>query len=579
MKPKKIDPALMRVIQDFTDEGVVGLVRHVRALGLARVDLTPKPASAVVFLHCSPTADFSPREGSGVVINQRRGKVRTGIVPISEIEALADDPKVKRIIASRKLRPLMDVAATKVRLPAFWTSSGLSGDSVVIGVIDTGIDASHVDFQGRIHRIWDQTASGPGVAEGAYGLELTGNTLSASKDRNGHGTHVAGIAAGDGSKFSGVAPKAMLVIVKTDFQDAHIADGIRYVFRVASDLGLPAVVNLSLGGHSDAHDGTDSLSQTIDQEVGPGRIVCCAAGNEGNDNIHARVELGPVNHEIRFQIPQDSVGVAELNGWYPGSGKLEIAVQLPGPGGLVTPFQKVISSGQFSHLHELGNARVRIQTPGPDPENGDHNFRVVIRNKSPTALVPAGVWRLLVKNNDGVSGFLHAWTLDDQDSPQVFFTNASASDSHKIGSPGASAEAITVAAYTTRVKWKDEDGVQRQVGLAIDTISDFSSEGPLRDGSQKPDVAAPGAMIISCMSGDSEPDAEVRVDDKYVVEAGTSMACPFVSGIVALLLERDATLDPQGVKSILKAHSAVPSTASGSFDPKWGFGLIDAKNL
>jgi subtilisin family serine protease len=125
--------------------------------------------------------------------------------------------------------------------------------------------------------------SGPGVAEGSYGLELSGASNESSKDTDGHGTHVAGIAAGAGAKYGGVAPKATLVIVKTDFQDAQIAEGIRYVFRVAGELGLPAVVNLSLGGHFDAHDGSDSLSQLINQESGPGRIVCCAAGNEGSD--------------------------------------------------------------------------------------------------------------------------------------------------------------------------------------------------------------------------------------------------------------------------------------------------------
>ena len=179
IKSKKIDPALMRVVEDFEAEGTVGLVRHVSALGLAHVDLTPKPPKAVVFLHCSQTADFSSAASSGIVINQARGEIRTGIVPVSEVEALADDPKVKRIIASRKLRPLLDLAAAKVRLPAFRTSSNLTGKSVVVGIVDTGIDSTHPDFQGRINRIWDQTADGPGVAEGTYGLELKGNSLSA----------------------------------------------------------------------------------------------------------------------------------------------------------------------------------------------------------------------------------------------------------------------------------------------------------------------------------------------------------------------------------------------------------------
>ncbi len=580
MKFKKIDPALMRVVQDYDEEGAEGLVRHVRSLGLAHADAhSPKPASAVVFLHCSPSVDLSAYDQAGVVVNQPSGKIRTALVPLAAIDTLSENSKIKRIVASRRLRPLMDVAAKKVKLLAFRTAHELSGANVVVGIVDTGIDSTHADFAGRINRIWDQTVSGPGVAEGAYGVELTGTALTVSQDEDGHGTHVAGMAAGAGPKYQGVAPRATLVIVKTDFQDAHIADGIRYVFRVAGDLGMPAVVNLSLGGHSDAHDGSDSLSQTIEEQSAKGRIVCCAAGNEGNDNIHAQVKLGAVSQEIRFQVPRNSVGLAELNGWYPGTGRIEIAVRGSGPSGLVTPFQKVIATGNFSKTYTLGNARIRIQTPGPDPDNGDINFRVAIRNVATSSSVPSGIWRLLIRNTTGATGTLHIWSLDDQDAPQVFFTGDEATDSHKIGSPGCAKQAVTVAAFTTRNAWTDRTGAEQGVEMELNAICDFSSEGPLRDGTRKPDVAAPGAMIISCLSSHSQPEKEYRIDDTYLAEAGTSMACPFAVGLVALLLERKATLDAKAVKKLLKDNSAIPGKPAGAFDSKWGFGLINAKDL
>jgi len=182
----------------------------------------------------------------------------------------------------------MDVALGKVHLPTFRNDSGLSGQGVLLGVIDTGIDPNHPDFQGRILRVWDQTLPGPGVQEGGYGVELTGPFLSVSRDTVGHGTHVAGIATGTGAIFGGVVPQAELVIVKTSFQTAHIADAVRYIHRIARELGRPVVMNLSLGGHADAHDGSDPLSEIIDSESGPGCIICCAAGNEGNDDIHAQ---------------------------------------------------------------------------------------------------------------------------------------------------------------------------------------------------------------------------------------------------------------------------------------------------
>ena len=163
---------------------------------------------------------------------------------------------------------------------------------------------------------------------------------------------------------------------------------------------------------------------------------------------------------------------------------------------------------------------------------------MVIRHKTESTAVPDGLWRLRIKNATGARGSLHIWALDDQNQPQVFFTGTSVADSHKIGSPGTAKEAVTVASYTTRIEWTDINGDERETDLALNKISDFSSEGPLRDGARKPDVAAPGAMIVSCLSSDAEVDEEYRLDDKYFVEAGTSMASPFICGVVALLLER-----------------------------------------
>ena len=149
----------------------------------------------------------------------------------------------------------------------------------------------------------------------------------------------------------------------------------------------------------------------------------------------------------------------------------------------------------------------------------------------------------------------------------------------KIGSPGCSAGAVTVAAFTTKKQWVDIDGNTETVGLILTDISDFSSEGPLRNNTQKPDVTAPGAMIISALSADSSQERADMIDSRHLVEAGTSMATPFVVGTVALLLQRNPNLDPAAVKNALRGASAIPHKAAGTFDPKWGFGLVDAAHL
>lgn len=103
---------------------------------------------------------------------------------------------------------------------------------------------------------------------------------------------------------------------------------------------------------------------------------------------------------------------------------------------------------------------------------------------------------------------------------------------------------MTVASYTTKIKYTDIDNKQLEAGLHLDTISEFSSPGPLRNGARKPDLAAPGAMIVSTLSSGAHFDRSKIVNSKFVVLAGTSMASPFVAGLVALLLQRNPKLDP-----------------------------------
>ena len=123
----------------------------------------------------------------------------------------------------------MDVAFARVQLPEFRNKTDLTGKGVIIGVVDSGIDSNHPAFQGRILRIWDQEIK----------QKLTRENFSLSRDTDGHGTHVAGIAAGNDNQYGGVAPEAELVIVKSTLWDTDILEGIRYIFEFADELGKP----------------------------------------------------------------------------------------------------------------------------------------------------------------------------------------------------------------------------------------------------------------------------------------------------------------------------------------------------
>lgn len=580
MRHEKLSPGILLAYEDYHREGDEALTIHTRSLGIISPRSALKPIRTVVFIYCDEQADLSHLSEYGIQINQNRGRVRTAFLPMESLDRLSEEPAVERIKPSRRLHRRMDVAPGKVTLPQFQQKNAqINGKGVVIGIIDSGIDSEHPACKGRILRVWDQTLSGKGVLEGKYGAELSGEQLAMSLDTDGHGTHVAGIAGGSDENFCGVAPLAEFIVVKTDLQDAHIADAVRYIFRVAGEMGLPAVVNLSLGGHADGHDGSDSLSKIINAETGPGRIVCAAAGNEGNDNIHGQINVSQgKTSTMRFSAPLNQVGIVWLNGWYSRDSQLEISVR--SPNGFVTPFQPVITDDNPSKEYNLSDARVEIVTPGKDPINGDYNFFVQIRGTGQGQFnqpVPGGVWQLRLRNPASKETRVDVWTLDDTSS--VFFTGKSIADSVKIGSPGSAASAITVASYTSKAEYTDIDGKQRKMGLELDTISEFSSEGPLRNGDRKPDIAAPGAMIVSALSSDANLDRSMIINSKFVALAGTSMATPFVTGLVALLLQRNPKLDPEAIKELLRKNCSIPGKEKGTFDHKWGFGLINTENL
>lgn len=247
MITEKIAPQLLAMLDDQQRLERTDFASRYSHLG-AVADSTSKPERVIVFVHCDADADLSYLADEGIRINQSTGSIRTAFLPVEQLGRLSDDPTVTRIEPTQQLRLMMDVAADAVHLPQFRQSTSLTGDGVVIGIIDSGIDFDHPAFKigrgSRVMRIWDQVIFGPGVPEGGYGVELTGRQRDVSRDSDGHGTHVAGIAAGDDSAFDGVAPDVRLVIVKSDLNDGHINDGLRYIFRVARELGRPAVVNV-----------------------------------------------------------------------------------------------------------------------------------------------------------------------------------------------------------------------------------------------------------------------------------------------------------------------------------------------
>ena len=597
MNKSKLDPRLQVLLSDWQAENpprraararpplqpMAARFRGVRPAVARRVagrapsqPPTAQPA-ARVFLECRRSA--TPNlAGTGASVSPAGDWLRTATVPIDQIARVAAHRDVRRATLARRLRPLLDKALPRIHVPQFRSNTGSTGASVVVGIIDTGADARHPAFNGRILCVWDQTRRGAGVLEGNYGIELTGAAVARSRDTDGHGTHVAGIAAGNHPAFGGGAWRLDRGRQDDDGRyRCRRRDSLRVSNREAR--GAAAVVNLSLGDHDDGHDGSDALSRVIDQASGPGRIVCCAAGNEGDDNIHGVARVTRAGDAgMRFHVPGRSVGEASLTGGYPPGSALEVAVRTPK--GKLTPFQRIIAGGaSAARKYRLSVTDITVTTPGPDPANGDHNFRVTLRSASRGARVRGGVWQLCLRLVSGPPATVHVWTLDDADYPEVVFTGKSRSDTMKVGSPGSAGRAITVASFTTRNRWTALDGDDYELGYALGKLTSFSSEGPLRNRARKPDVTAPGAGIGSALSRHSEPDPEDILANDIVLSSGTSMACPFVAGLVALLLDQEPQLTPEQVKRRLRKASRIPGRGAGAFDIKWGYGLVDASRL
>src|SRR6478752_1706624 len=226
-----------------------------------------------------------------------------------------------------------------------------SGKGVVVGIVDTGVDLTHGDLRtatGETRVAWLLDVSrGPqhfhDDLEVAYGCNLKpgcavyaaadlealqANNIAGDEptDPFGHGTHVASLAAGNGlasptPRYIGVAPEATYVVARVAqdngaIQDADVLKAVKFVFDRAEELGMPAVVNLSLGSDFGAHDGSSALELGLSSLVGPafpGRAIVVAAGNSAGlyDGLGGAYP-GPYGIHTEVHVPRASVSRVPL---------------------------------------------------------------------------------------------------------------------------------------------------------------------------------------------------------------------------------------------------------------------------
>lgn len=602
MNYNKLSSTLCTLIKEYEDHKAGIANDHLKASRPQGFSILNDNLLMTIFIHCEENAVFGNE--NGITIHSNGGKIRTAQVTIEGLEILSGKDEINYLSSSIRLKPLNDIAAIKTGLNDFKVNyPGLKGRGVIVGIIDSGIDSSHTVFANRIHSIWDQTITGSPNSTKPYGEFLQGANLVNSSDTSGHGTHIAGIIAGSDVQFGGVAPEADIVVVKTDFQTSHIADAIRHIFTIAKELNKPAVINLAAGGHFDAHDGTDDLSKFIDQETSAeaGRIIVVAAGNEANEQIHATVTINAGElKRIPFQVapfahPRKPKHVI-LRAWFTSTGKyraetplrengcrlsasefaasgcLKIFVSSPAnPTGCV----KVKEESENPTAREIygGSDNTEIYLTPPrivDSTKNLYEFLIDIRRTTPVPpeAVLNGEWKLKIENWSDEPVGLDVWAWVTEGAKDIEFNSVDNNPKMKIGSPGCASEAITVASYTTR-----------QVEGQSDNISQFTSPGPLRNGGLKPDVAAPGEIIISAYSQQSNPPIPNIINGGFRLNSGTSMAAAFIAGVCALFLQHNRNLTPLQIKTWLKKNSHIPAKPAMHHDEKWGFGFLDLSAL
>ena len=369
--------------------------------------------------------------------------------------------------------------------------------------------------------LWDQTLnrvfdSRQINAALAAGTDQERYALVPSRDLSGHGTHVAGIAAGNGrasdGRYVGVAPGASLIVVKLGSQrpeafpkTTELMSGVDFCLKQAYALKMPVVVNLSFGNNYGGHDGT-SLLETYLNDVSDywKSLIVVGTGNEGDGRIHADGNLiaSSDGDQVEFSVGQYEPGF-NLQIWKNFADEMTFSLISPS-GETVGTLQSRLGTQRF--LTEGTEILVFYGMPSPYSVSQEIFFDFIPRRD----YVEPGIWRIQIQPEKIVQGTYHMW-LPGQTAIGAGTGFARPTESTTLTIPSTTSKVLSVGAYDARYL----------------TMASFSGRGYTRNNQFiKPDVVAPGVDIMSTSPGGG-----------YTARSGTSMAAPYVSGRAALMME------------------------------------------
>ncbi|MDR6459082.1 subtilisin family serine protease [Chryseobacterium vietnamense] len=540
----------------------------------------------------------------GFLVQSQFPAFSTALVSIEDIEKLTQLPYVTSVMAPEFDALHNDVSRAQsgasLLQDGVFNNTAYNGTGVLVGIYDSGIDWKHPDFRkaddqtkSRIVSIWDQTLTAQAGETAPVGFatgveytraqiedELDGTPTGfvRENDINGHGTHVSGTAAGNGSAFTdkrhkGFSSDADIVFVKGgngSFPTTNTINALTYFKNVATALNKPIVVNMSIGGQSSAHDGTSSHEVAVNNFTtsGAGRVVVISAGNDYGANLHRKVDIAVgAAQTYNFTVASNTSATSVFSFIMYANDNTPVTAKLTTPDG-----QQYTQNISTTTAHTiLGGGLTATMYNYWSNDNNKRYVQLVVTRTSGTTNVQ-GNYTLEITNNGTQQISAHGWLY----SQGVQTTLQNGDNEYIVGSPGNASNAITVASYMGRASWYS--GTSGYFTLTPqESISSFSSQGPRVDGVQKPDIAGSGQNVISSRSADSAPGATdiIAGTNYYVKNQGTSMSSPGVAGAVGLLLQANPSLTAAQVKARLTANARVDGATGTVPNMRWGYGKLD----
>lgn len=566
----------------------------------------------------APGFDRAAFEKAGIVFGAQAGDIYTLRVPVERLSMLDESKDVILYSISHHIaQPENDAARYDTRSDSVYMGYGVeggtpfNGEGVYVGITDWGFDYTNLSYNNRgdsnrrVERAWDHfRLRGPAPAGFDYGTEIIGyNSLMNYKGDtanlyhyNTHGTHVTGIAAGNGirGQYRGHAPKARILLCSFGLGEAEWMDGVEWMRNVARDSSRRLVVNSSWGMYSfSCLDGRSLLSQAIDNWSAEGTVFCTSAGNNGDNDFH-----------ISRNFSQNSDTLRTVATYYTCDNCIGQALIIWGEQGHDFSAGFRMQAGTTVWASQMYNTAGGDRVVYDTLHCGDIDipYRVLIEHINPFDQRPH--IQLDVDKNTALelqlyiiasSGTVHAWNVANKENHAgnegADFTNGShpgftvGDPIHGIGEPACAAKAISVAAHRSA----DSTGFGGQIAY-------FSSYGPLITGVQKPEVSAPGVAVISSISPWTDnldsyeqtafynnlPIVSVQ-GNKYIWApmSGTSMSGPATTGVVALILQANPLLSTNQVRDILISTTrndtyTGPLHEADSASERWGWGKVNA---